>query len=112
MYEHLLLETQGQIAILKINNPKSLNALNMATMSELNDCLASIEANKEIRVVILTGEGAKAFVAGADIAEMAKLSPAEGRAMSLLGKTTFRRIETMPQVVIAAVNGFALGGGC
>ena len=112
MYEHLLLETKGQIAILKINNPKSLNALNIATMTELNECLTNIEANKDIRVVILTGEGSKAFVAGADIAEMAKLTAAEGRTMSLLGKTTFRRIETMPQVVIAAVNGYALGGGC
>ena len=112
MYEHLLLETKGQIAILKINNPKSLNALNIATMTELNDCLSAIEANKDIRVVIVTGEGAKAFVAGADIAEMAKLTAAEGRSMSLLGKTTFHRIETMPQVVIAAVNGYALGGGC
>ena len=112
MYEHLLLETKGQIAILKINNPKSLNALNIATMTELNDCLAGIETNKDIRVVILTGEGTKAFVAGADIAEMAKLTAAEGRSMSLLGKKTFQRIETMPQVVIAAVNGYALGGGC
>ena len=111
MYEHLLLETKGQIAILKINNPKSLNALNIATMTELNECLTNIEANKDIRVVILTGEGSKAFVAGADIAEMAKLTAAEGRTMSLLGKTTFRRIETMPQVVIAAVNGYAFGGG-
>ena len=112
MYEHLLLETKGPIAILKINNPKSLNALNIATMTELNDCLAGIETNKDIRVVILTGEGTKAFVAGADIAEMAKLTAAEGRSMSLLGKKTFQRIETMPQVVIAAVNGYALGGGC
>ena len=112
MYEHLLMETKGQIAIVTINNPKSLNALNSATLSELNDCLASIEKSKDIRVVIVTGSGAKAFVAGADISEMVNASAAEGRAMALLAKEAFYRLEKMPQATIAAVNGFALGGGC
>ena len=112
MYEHLLMETKGQIAIVTINNPKSLNALNSATLSELNDCLAAIEKSKDIRVVIVTGSGAKAFVAGADISEMVNASAAEGRAMALLAKEAFYRLEKMPQATIAAVNGFALGGGC
>ena len=112
MYEHLLMETRGQIAIVTINNPKSLNALNSATLAELNDCLAGIEKSKDIRVVILTGSGAKAFVAGADISEMVNATAAEGRAMALLAKDAFYRLEKMPQVTIAAVNGFALGGGC
>ena len=112
MYEHLLMETRGQIAIVTINNPKSLNALNSATLAELNDCLAGIEKSKDIRVVILTGSGAKAFVAGADISEMVNATAAEGRAMALLAKDAFYRLEKMPQATIAAVNGFALGGGC
>ena len=112
MYEHLLVETKGQVAIVTINNPKTLNALNSATLTELNACLSDIEQSKDIRVTIVTGSGAKAFVAGADISEMVNATPAEGRAMSLLAKETFSRLETMPQVTIAAVNGFALGGGC
>ena len=112
MYEHLLLETEGQIAVVSINNPKSLNALNSATLAELNTCLAGIEARKDIRVVIVTGAGPKAFVAGADISEMVNATAAEGRAMSLLAKEAFYRLERMPQVTIAAVNGYALGGGC
>lgn len=112
MYEHLLLETGDRIATISINNPKSLNALNTATLTELNQCLSDLEKRKDIRVIIVTGAGPKAFVAGADISEMVKLPPAEARAYSLLGKETFLRLEHMPQVTIAAVNGFALGGGC
>ena len=112
MYEHLLFETNGQIATVSINNPKSLNALNSATLAELNQCLSEIEVRKDIRVVIVTGSGAKAFVAGADISEMVNATPAEGRAMALLAKEAFFRLEKMPQVTIAAVNGYALGGGC
>ncbi len=112
MYEHLLLETKGQVAVVTINNPKSLNALNTATLKELNDCFAEIEKSKEIRVLIVTGSGAKSFVAGADISEMVDAAPAAGRAMALLADEAFCRLERMPQVTIAAVNGYALGGGC
>lgn len=112
MYEHLLMEVKGQTAIVSINNPKSLNALNTATLAELDDCLAGIEKEKDIRVVIVTGAGPKAFVAGADISEMVNASAAEGRAMALLADKAFCRLERMPQVTIAAVNGYALGGGC
>lgn len=112
MYEHLLMEEKGQIAVVTVNNPKSLNALNSATLAELNECLAGIEKRRDIRVVIVTGSGAKAFVAGADISEMVDATAAEGRAMALLAKEAFYRLEKMPQVTIAAVNGYALGGGC
>ena len=112
MYEHLMMEVKGQTAIVSINNPKSLNALNSATLAELNTCLADMEQSKDIRVVIVTGAGAKAFVAGADISEMVNATAAEGRDMALLAKEAFRRLERMPQATIAAVNGYALGGGC
>ena len=112
MYEHLLLQEEGGIALLSINNPKSLNALNSATLQELNDCLKSLQVRKDIRVVIVTGAGPQAFVAGADISEMVNATPAEGRAMALLADEAFSRLEKMPQVTIAAVNGYALGGGC
>ena len=112
MYEHLLLQEEGGIALLSINNPKSLNALNSATLQELNDCLKSLQVRKDIRVVIVTGAGPKAFVAGADISDMVNATPAEGRAMALLADEAFCRLENMPQVTIAAVNGYALGGGC
>ena len=112
MYEHLMMEVKGQTAIVSINNPKSLNALNSATLAELNTCLADMEQSKDIRVVIVTGVGAKAFVAGADISEMVNATAAEGRDMALLAKEAFRRLERMPQATIAAVNGYALGGGC
>lgn len=109
---NLLMEVENEIAVVTINRPKSLNALNSETLAELNACFGEIEARKDIKVVILTGSGAKSFVAGADISEMVNASPAEGRAMGLLAYTAFGKLENMPQVTIAAVNGFALGGGC
>ena len=109
---NLLLEVENGIALLTINRPKSLNALNSETLAELNTCLAELENNEEIKVVILTGAGEKSFVAGADISEMVNGTPAEGRKMGLLAKEAFGRLENMPQVTIAAVNGYALGGGC
>lgn len=112
MFEHLLFEVQDQIAVVTINNPRSLNAMNSATLAELNTCLAEIETRKDIRVVIVTGSGMKAFVAGADISEMVNATPEEGRVMGLLADEAFCRLEKMPQVTIAAVNGYALGGGC
>lgn len=109
---NLLMEVENEIAVVTINRPKSLNALNSETLAELNTCLAEIEGRTDIKVVILTGSGSKSFVAGADISEMVNATPAEGRAMGLLAREAFVRLENMPQVTIAAVNGFALGGGC
>ena len=109
---NLLLEVENGIALLTINRPKALNALNSETLAELNTCLAELENNDDVKVVILTGSGEKSFVAGADISEMVNATPAEGRAMGLLAREAFGRLENMPQVTIAAVNGFALGGGC
>lgn len=109
---NLLLEIENGIALLTINRPKSLNALNSETLAELNTCLADLEKNADVKVVILTGSGEKSFVAGADISEMVNATAAEGRTMGLLAREAFGRLENMPQVTIAAVNGFALGGGC
>lgn len=109
---NLLLEVENGIALLTINRPKALNALNSETLAELNACLAELENNEDVKVVILTGSGEKSFVAGADISEMVNATPAEGRKMGLLAREAFGRLENMPQVTIAAVNGFALGGGC
>ena len=109
---NLLLEVENGIALLTINRPKALNALNSETLAELNACLAELENNDDVKVVILTGSGEKSFVAGADISEMVNATPAEGRKMGLLAREAFGRLEKMPQVTIAAVNGFALGGGC
>ena len=109
---NLLLEVENRIALLTINRPKALNALNSETLAELNACLAELENNDDVKVVILTGSGEKSFVAGADISEMVNATPAEGRKMGLLAREAFGRLENMPQVTIAAVNGFALCGGC
>ncbi len=112
MLRHLLTKFDEEIAVVSINNPSSLNALDSETLAELDQCLSEIEKRKDIRVVIITGAGEKAFVAGADISEMVNASAADGRAMSLLAKSAFSRLEKMKQVTIAAVNGYALGGGC
>ncbi len=109
---NLVLETEGAVAVLTISRPKAMNALNSETLEELNQVLGEIEANDEIKVVILTGDGEKAFVAGADIAEMVNFTAAEGRAFGMRAAEPFFKLQTMRQVTIAAVNGFALGGGC
>ena len=109
---NLLMEVENEVAVVTINRPMSLNALNSETLAELDQCFGEIAERKDIRVVILTGSGTKDFVAVADISEMVKATPAEGRKMGLLAKEAFLKLETMPQVTIAAVNGFALGGGC
>jgi enoyl-CoA hydratase len=108
----LIMETAGEIAVVTINRPKFLNALNSETLAELNENFSKIEKRKDIKVLIVTGAGEKAFVAGADISEMVNASPAQGKAMSELACEAFGRLENMPQATIAAVNGFALGGGC
>ncbi len=109
---NLLMQVENEIAVVTINRPKALNALNSETLVELNETFKEIQSRKDVKVVILTGSGEKSFVAGADISEMVNATPAEGRTMALLAKEAFSRLEQMPQVTIAAVNGFALGGGC
>jgi enoyl-CoA hydratase len=104
-------EEDGMIAVLTINRPKALNALNSKVLEDLDKTLSSIDTNK-IRALIITGAGEKSFVAGADIGEMSSLSKKEGEAFGKKGNDVFRKIETFPIPVIAAINGFALGGGC
>ena len=105
------LEKQGNIAVLTVSRPEALNALNSQTLDELYDTAVAVRNDEEIRCLIVTGEG-KAFVAGADIGEMQGLSAEEGRLFGLKGHRAFCAIEALPIPVIAAVNGFALGGGC
>ncbi len=105
------LEVKGQIGVLTINRPEALNALNDQVISDLDKVLDSIDTNA-VRCLVVTGAGQKAFVAGADIAQMSGLTKAEGEAFGKLGNDVFRKLETLPIPTIAAVNGFALGGGC
>ena len=109
---HILLEKKGNVAIATVNRPKALNALNSEVLEDLNTMIDTVSADPEIRVLILTGSGEKAFVAGADIGEMATLSKAEGEAFGKKGNDVFRKLEMLSIPVIAAVNGYALGGGC
>ena len=110
-YSKLLVEKENGIAIVKINNPQSLNALNSTILGELDTLFTELENDSSISVIILTGEG-KAFVAGADITEMSSMDAAEGKAFGEKGAKVFRKIELLSKPVIAAVNGYALGGGC
>ena len=110
--EYLQLTIESGIALLTLDRPKALNALNSALLTELNTCLSELEHNEVVKVIILTGAGEKAFAAGADISELAMATPVEGRAVGQLAQGTFGMLEKLPQVTIAAVNGFALGGGC
>ncbi|MCM1056967.1 MAG: enoyl-CoA hydratase-related protein [Firmicutes bacterium] len=109
--EFVLYEQKGNIATITINREKALNALNSQVLDELNAALDGVDL-KEVRCLILTGAGEKSFVAGADIGEMSTLTKAQGEAFGKKGNDVFRRLETFPIPVIAAVNGFALGGGC
>ena len=111
MSEFIIYETDGAVATITINRPKALNALNSQVLEELDATIDAIDLNT-IRCVILTGAGEKSFVAGADIGEMSSLTKAEGEAFGKKGNDVFRKLETLPIPVIAAVNGFALGGGC
>jgi len=108
----ILLERDGHVAIVTINRPKVLNALSIATLEALEKVINELAADEEVRVIILTGAGEKAFVAGADITEIQPLDTAGGEAFARRGQSLFRMIEQLPKPVIAAVNGFALGGGC
>lgn len=105
------LETQGNVAVMTINRPEALNALNTEVLSDLSKALDEVEANDDIYVVVLTGEG-RSFVAGADIAQMRDFGAVDGKAFGDAGNAVFLRIENFAKPVIAAVNGFALGGGC
>ncbi len=111
MYQNIVLEQDGKIGILKINRPDALNALNSDVLMDLDRAVDDIEANDSIEVLIITGEG-KAFVAGADITQMKDLDFETGRKFGQLGQEVFRKIEKLEKPTIAAVNGFALGGGC
>ncbi len=110
-YKNLLFENEDGIGILTMNRPKALNALNSETLSELSSLVDEIAADDSIKAVIITG-AERSFVAGADIVEMLNFSAAEGRTFGQLGQATFLKIEKMNKPVIAAINGFALGGGC
>lgn len=111
MYNNLKYEVKEGIAYITLNRPKALNALNTETLNELHAAFHDCEKDDAVKVVIVTGEG-KAFVAGADIAEMCKLDALEGRAYMYRGHALMNQIESLQKPVIAAVNGFALGGGC
>lgn len=111
-YETLIHQNREGIGYVTINRPEKLNALNDQVMTDLNACFESIEQDAAVKTVILTGAGEKAFVAGADIAVLAAQTPVEGKERSIRGQRVLDRIENLGKPVIAAVNGYALGGGC
>src|SRR5688572_11403517 len=112
MYQTLLTSLDNGIFTVTINRPDKLNALNRSVFDELDKVVTEISGNNEIRSVIITGAGPKAFVAGADITEFSGLSKEQSMALAKRGQDIFFRIENSPKPIIAAVNGFALGGGC
>jgi enoyl-CoA hydratase len=107
----LLVSDRGSIRLITVNRPEKLNALDVATLDALHAAFADAQADANVRAIVLTGAGPKAFVAGADIAGMAALTPVQGRDFSLRGQRMMRAVETMSKPVIAMINGFALGGG-
>ncbi|WP_207063242.1 enoyl-CoA hydratase-related protein [Motiliproteus sp. SC1-56] len=112
-YDNILLEAvRDGVYLLTINRPKVLNALNAATLEEMNDAVSEVISDPGARVLLIRGSGEKAFVAGADIEHMSHLSPIEGKAFAEHGMHLFRRLETLEIPVVALVNGYALGGGC
>jgi enoyl-CoA hydratase/carnithine racemase len=111
-YENILFEKKDGIAYITFNRPKVLNALNRKTVEELQHALLDARNDEAVRVLILTGAGEKAFVAGADIGELALQTPVNGKEFSLYGQSVFHLLETMGKPSICAINGFALGGGC
>lgn len=111
-FDNLLLERDGAVAILTFNRPKVLNALNAALLADLERALDVLASDTTVGAIILTGAGEKAFVAGADINELAVLTPAQGKEHARHGQRIFDRIEHLGKPVVAAINGFALGGGC
>src|SRR5260221_12544636 len=111
-YQNLLLEKRDGIAILTVNRPDKLNALDGRTIDEVDLAFTALRGDPEVGGVILTGSGEKAFVAGADIRELSNQSPVQGQERSVGGQKVLDKIENLGKPVIAAVNGFALGGGC
>jgi enoyl-CoA hydratase/carnithine racemase len=111
-YENILLEKKSSIAYITVNRPKVLNALNMATMEELRSAFHDIKSDAKVRVALLTGSGEKAFIAGADISELAKQDAITGKEYTHRGQSVLGLIENLGKPVIACINGFALGGGC
>lgn len=111
-FETLLVDRDGAVAVVTINRPKVLNALNSQTVSELQQVMQQLQQDSGVRTIVLTGAGEKSFVAGADINELAVLSPADGQQHARRGQKVFDEIEHLGKPVVAAVNGFALGGGC
>lgn len=111
-YENIQFEAQDGVGILTFNRPKALNALNPATLEEVNDVIDRVRNDESMRVLVLTGAGDKAFVAGADISEFPKMNPLQARLFAERGQEIFFKLENLPKPVIACVNGFALGGGC
>src|SRR5437667_252709 len=111
-YENILFEKKDGIAKITFNRPKVLNALNRKTVEELQSVLLDARDDASVRVLILTGAGEKAFVAGADIGELSQQTPVNGKDFSLFGQSVFHLLETIGKPSICAINGFALGGGC
>ena len=111
-FANVILEKQDRIGVLTINRPKALNALNKDTLLDIKAAVEMVAQDPEIDVLVITGSGDKSFVAGADITYMLEMTALEGREFGMLGSSIFRQIETMPKPVIAAINGFCLGGGC
>src|SRR6185369_7463537 len=111
-FENIIYEKKGAIAYVTVNRPKVLNALNTATMGELRAAFLDAKNDNMVRVIIMTGSGEKAFIAGADINELNKLSPVEAKEYTHRGQAVFDLIENLGKPVIACINGFALGGGC
>src|SRR5579862_2876072 len=111
-YENLLYQKRDRIGFITFNRPKVLNALNRKTMEELNHVLIGARDDEDVRVLLLTGAGEKSFVAGADIGELAVQSPVSGKETASFGQSVLHRLATLGKPSIAAINGFALGGGC
>lgn len=111
-YRNLIFEKKDHIGAITFNRPRVLNALNRETMDELDALLSEVRNDTDVRVLILTGAGDKAFIAGADINELARQTPTSGRETSLHGQAVLHKLETLGKPSIAAINGFALGGGC
>jgi len=111
-YETLLVERDGPVLSITVNRPKALNALSAMVLGDLSRALDAAAADREVRALVVTGAGDRAFVAGADISELAALTPETARAFALNGQRVFTTLETLGKPSIAAINGFALGGGC